>query len=77
MLNDWEIVRVAKLPEEVGKFAGTNNSPDAVRWIHSKDGIFSVGKAYRKEDSVLGNSNMKLWKRVWRSSAPTKVKCFT
>lgn len=77
LLNDWEIERVAKLLEGVGTFAGTNNTPDAVKWAHSKGGIFSVGRAYRKEGNVQVNNNQRLWKRVWKNSAPTKVKCFT
>ncbi|WMV15373.1 hypothetical protein MTR67_008758 [Solanum verrucosum] len=49
LLNDWEIERVAKLLEEMGDFAGTNTANDVVRWSHSKDGIFTVGRAYKKE----------------------------
>ena len=49
LLNDWVIERVAKLLEEVGDFAGTNTDNDVVRWSHSKDGIFTVVRAYKKE----------------------------
>ena len=49
LLNDWKIESVAKLLEEVGDFSGTNTTNDAVRWSHSEDGIFIVGRVYKKE----------------------------
>lgn len=76
-LNDWEVERVANLLEEIGAFPGTNNEPDSVRWSHSEDGIFTVGRAYKWENSQESNNQQNLWRKVWRNSAPTKIKCFT
>lgn len=77
LLNDWEIEKVAKLLEEVGDLAGINTDNDVVRWSHSKDGIFTVGRAYKKECNLRSNRYQSSWKNIWRAAASTKVKCFT
>ncbi|WMV25673.1 hypothetical protein MTR67_019058 [Solanum verrucosum] len=77
LLNDWEIERVAKLLEEVGDFAGTNTDNDVVRWSHSKNGIFTVGRAYKKECNSQSSRYQSSWKNIWRTAAPTKVICCT
>ena len=67
----------AKLLEEVGDFAGTYTDNDVVRWSHSKDGIFIVGRAYKKECNSQSCRYQSSWKNIRRTAAPTKVKCYT
>lgn len=76
-LNDWEVERVAKLLELLEKFPGITNAPDSLRWKHSKDGASTVSRAYKMESPQQHNSKQSMWRKVWRTLAPTKIKCFT
>ena len=76
-LNDWEVDRVAKLLELLEKFPSITNVPDSLRWKHSKDGAFTVSRAYKMESPQQCNSKQSLWRKEWRTLAPTKIKCFT
>ncbi|WMV42285.1 hypothetical protein MTR67_035670 [Solanum verrucosum] len=62
-LNDWEVERVAKLLELLEKFPGIINAPDSLRWKHSKDGAFTVSRAYKMESPQQRNSKQSLWRK--------------
>lgn len=69
---------MAKLPKDIENFTGTTNGPDTIRWIHNTNGVFS--RLY-KRDNISNNravvvGRLGLWRIVWDSIAPTKVKCF-
>lgn len=68
---------MAKLLELLEKFPGITNAPDSLRWKHSKDGASTVSRAYKMESPQQHNSKQSLWRKVWRTLAPTKIKCFT
>ena len=76
-LNDWEVERVVDLLKEVDTFRGTIMEPDRLRWRHSSEGSFTVNKVYKRENSIMQEEELKIWKYVWKNIAPTKVKCFT
>jgi len=76
-LNDWEVERVVDLLKEVDTFGGTIMEPDRLRWRHSSEGNFTVNKLYKRENSIMQEEELKIWRNVWKNIAPTKVKCFT
>ena len=51
--------------------------PDRLRWRHSSEGSFTVNKVYKRENSIMQDEELKIWRNVWKNIAPTKVKCFT
>ena len=51
--------------------------PDRLRWRHSSKGSFIVNKVYKRDNSIMQEEELKIWKYVWKNIAPTKVKCFT
>ena len=57
-------------------FEGTTLEGDTFRWKHDKDGKFYVCRIYRKQVSWMPENKIGPWKHVWKSMAPTKVKCF-
>lgn len=61
----------------INEFKGINSEPDTLRWKHSKDGESTVNKAYKKEIMAQNGVYRIAWKNIWRSSAPTEMKCFT
>ncbi|WMV33859.1 hypothetical protein MTR67_027244 [Solanum verrucosum] len=75
-LNDREVGRFVELLQMIDGFEGTTVEDDTFRWKHDKDGKFSVGRIYRKEVSWMPENKIGPWKHVWKSMAPTKVKCF-
>lgn len=48
-----------------------------MKWRHSEDGVFSINRIYKRGNGGEAGGNSTLWKYVWESVAPTKVKCFT
>ncbi|WMV51343.1 hypothetical protein MTR67_044728 [Solanum verrucosum] len=62
-LNDWEVERVAKLLDLLENFPGITNAPDSLRWKHSKDGAFTVSRAYKMESPQQHNSKQSLWRK--------------
>ncbi|WMV11609.1 hypothetical protein MTR67_004994, partial [Solanum verrucosum] len=77
LLNDWEIDRVADLLNRIDDFNGTTAEPDTLRWKHNIDGQFSVKRVYKMEERVQCRGQPKIWRNLWNSPSPTKVKCFT
>ncbi|KAL3378631.1 hypothetical protein AABB24_004516 [Solanum stoloniferum] len=51
--------------------------PDRLRWRHSSEGSFTVNKLYKRENNIMQEEELKIWRNVWKNIAPTKVKCFT
>ncbi|WMV19366.1 hypothetical protein MTR67_012751 [Solanum verrucosum] len=77
LLNDWEIDIVADLLNRIDDFNGTTAEPDTLRWKHNIDGQFSVKRVYKMEERVQCRGQPKIWRNLWNSPSPTKVKCFT
>lgn len=75
-LNDWEINRVASMLHELEGFTGTSSVADFLRWKHSKDGSFSLKRAYEIGNAQQNKNQLLLWNNVWKNIAPTKVKYF-
>lgn len=69
--------RIADLLKEVDTFGGTTMEPDRLRWRHSSEGSFTVNKLYQRENSIMQEEELKIWRNIWKNIAPTKVKCFT
>ncbi|KAF7842625.1 hypothetical protein G2W53_004923 [Senna tora] len=49
---------------------------DCVKWDHEADGVFSVRSAYK---AICGNNmmnNKSMWKKVWRSPVPERIRMF-
>ena len=51
--------------------------PDRLRWRHSSEGSFTVDKEYKRENSIMQEEELKIWRNVWKKIAPIKVKRFT
>lgn len=75
-LNDWEVDRLPQLLQEVSSFKGTSPSPDTITWKHAADGKFSVNRLYKREVRKQPGGKTGPWKQIWKSWAPSKVKCF-
>ena len=85
------MVRALFLPFEVGTILkiplSQNLSEDALIWIGSKRGVFTVKSAYfiaaklqvDKDvgESSFGDSNALIWKNLWKLKLPTKIKIFS
>ncbi|KAF3635863.1 putative serine incorporator-like [Capsicum annuum] len=80
LLNDWEI-RVGgrdasldwRLPwHQLGNRCSTMETP----WKHHSDGQCSVNRLYRRELITVAGRKSGPWIAIWKSVAPTKVKCF-
>ncbi|WMV53982.1 hypothetical protein MTR67_047367 [Solanum verrucosum] len=76
LLNDWEIEGVIELLNMIEGFPSTNLETDSLLWIQHPDGRFSVDIWYKWVLSVTGGRKTGPWSAVWKSVAPTKVKCF-
>ncbi|KAG5586777.1 hypothetical protein H5410_047211 [Solanum commersonii] len=50
--------------------------PDRLRWRHSSEGSFTVNKLYKRENSIMQEEELKIWRSVWKNIAPTKVSFF-
>lgn len=77
LLSDWVVERVASLLQIWNDFSGLNTSPNTITWRHDRDGKFLIGRLYRRNLSSQPGSISGPWKQMWRSSIPTKIKCFT
>ncbi|XP_059308767.1 uncharacterized protein LOC132059938 [Lycium ferocissimum] len=64
LLNDWEVDRVANLLHSLQEFKGTTSEPDTLRWMHRKDGVFSVNKAYRLTNMQPNRNQQILWRNA-------------
>ena len=51
-LNDWEVKRVANMLNVLEVFTGTTSNSDSLRWKFAEDGILSVNRLYKKENSL-------------------------
>ena len=85
------VVRALFLPFEADTILkiplSQNLSEDALIWIGSKRGVFTVKSAYfiaaklqaDKDvgESSFGDSNALIWKNLWKLKLPTKIKIFS
>ena len=69
--------RAADLLNRVDDFNGTTVEPDTLRWKDNIDGQFSVKRVCKMEERVKCRGQPKIWRNLWNSPSPTKVKCFT
>ncbi|KAH0634712.1 hypothetical protein KY290_035831 [Solanum tuberosum] len=76
-LNDWEIERVALLLGKIGQVSISSTEVDIPLWKYNGNGIFSVKSAYTRGLQVTNTNTQCKWNYFWKSSIPTKVKCFT
>ena len=75
LLNDWEIEGVIELPNMIKGFPGTYLETRSI-WGQHPNGRFSVNRLYKWGLSVTVGRKPGPWSAVWKSVAPTKVKCF-
>ena len=61
----------------IGDFPGTNLETDKLLWRHHIDGQFFVNRMYKRDLATIAGKKSRPWSVIWKSVAPTKVKCFT
>ena len=60
----------------IGDFPGTNLETDKLLWRHHTDGQFFMNRMYKRDLATIAVKKSGPWSAIWKSVAPTKVKCF-
>ncbi|KAL4383684.1 hypothetical protein GQ457_15G008560 [Hibiscus cannabinus] len=75
-LFDWELEQWNTFMNILNGFRGNNFNSDWVRWVGTRDGVYSVKSLVNKLSDCSSSGGD--WKDlVWRGIAPPKVKVFT